>query len=139
MSDIDALRHRILSAWPDPIDLTDDELAKLSAYNKVCRPTVSFSALQRKAQGDLTERARLDQEKLQEWKAIRVTLEYNQQIREAPHAPPSGPAAGTADSSIDPSTPPGTTAGTTREAKGTPADDSTAWISFAQAKEMTEL
>jgi len=94
------LLDRIVAAAPDPLRLTDDEFAKLSAYLRTHRRTVSLSAMQRAQRGDLAERARLDQDEMR-WGAWRCTLEYNREVRAAgnaaaPAAPPASAGAATA-------------------------------------------
>lgn len=74
--------EKILAAAPDPLQLTDAELAKLSAYLKTHRRTVSLSAIQRAQRGDLAERERLNQDEAR-WAAWRCTLAYNVELRKA--------------------------------------------------------
>jgi hypothetical protein len=76
---MEELLNRIYSASPDPIRLTKDEYAKLSAYVKTHRPKPSMSAMQRARRGDKAEQAKLDEQD-SKWKALNCTLEYNREL-----------------------------------------------------------
>jgi len=88
------LLNRIVAAAPDPLRLTDDEYAKLSAYLRTHRRKVSFRAMQRAQRGDLTERARLEQDE-RRWQALLCTLEYNRELRTAAATAPAQDLAAT--------------------------------------------
>jgi len=88
------LLDRIVAAAPDPLRLTDDEFAKLSAYLRTHRRTVSLAAMQRAQRGDLAERARLEQDKMR-WQALQCTLEYNRELRTAAATAPAQDLAAT--------------------------------------------
>jgi hypothetical protein len=91
------LLDRIVAAAPDPLRLTDDEFAKLSAYLLTAkrRPQSSITWTRHGPQGDATEIVAR-----REWddrvRAWRCTLEYNRELRAALAATaPAQDAAGT--------------------------------------------
>lgn len=93
---MDELFDRIRAAQPNPLLLTDDELAWLEAWLKTHRRRVSMSEMQQAARGDARLRAKLDGESSW-WAHLRFTAEYNRNRPKAarsagsqlPDAPPA--------------------------------------------------
>ncbi|MEW6200046.1 MAG: hypothetical protein AB1601_15455 [Planctomycetota bacterium] len=82
---MDELFDRIRAAQPNPLLLTDDELARLEAWLKTHRRRMSMSEMQQAARGDARLRTKLDGESGW-WAHLRFTAEYN---RNRPKAAPS--------------------------------------------------
>lgn len=84
---MDELFDRIRAAQPDPLLLTDDELARLEAWLKTHRRRVSMREMYDAAHGDARLRAKLDGESGW-WAHLRFTAEYNRNRTKA--APSAG-------------------------------------------------
>ncbi|MCA9253956.1 MAG: hypothetical protein KDA54_22740 [Phycisphaerales bacterium] len=79
---MDELFDRIRAAQPDPLVLTDDELAQLDAWLKTHIHRVSLSQMQQAARGDDRLRDKLNRER--EWREhLEFTAGYNHNLRKA--------------------------------------------------------
>jgi hypothetical protein len=73
---MDDLFDRIRAAQPQPLLLTDDELARLEAWLKTHKRRLSLAETQQAARGDTRLRIKLDGER-DWWAHLRFTAEYN--------------------------------------------------------------